>query len=477
MSRATRTLFVELVREEWRLHARLFGGRRFAPFPLLVAVLAAGAVVGAFLGGTDVGTLRLGVHALVLGFGLYTGTAGLVGTELIERVLGDVTLLLSSSRTLPVSRRELLGLFLVKDAGYYAVLFVLPIALGFAPLAALGVFSIAAVPWLWISLSVVFAAGMVATVGAIAVWTRGVPGWAIGVLAGLAAVVLGTLGLLAPVWDTLVVFDDGPLAALGVVVAVVFVGGVALRGYDPTHRRPARTRTDRFRAVERRLPAETKGLVTKTLLDVGRSSGGYAKPFVSVGLLFALVAFLVDLVHSIVGLQPATGVFFGGVLALSAFTTYNWLTQFDSVAEYLLLPVSVADVFRAKRVAFVVLGAPTALLAYLAALAVFPTTPLDALLGAVVLAGCSLYFYGLTVFVAGFSPNEFLFDTARFLAFFVGVAVPLIPLLLVGFVLAPRSLTLGTAAVTALASVALGALGVWLSGRAAGRWAETYRSG
>ncbi|SEH41689.1 hypothetical protein SAMN05192561_101814 [Halopenitus malekzadehii] len=477
MTRATRTVFRELLRQEWRLHARLFGGTRFAPFPLLVAVLSAGGIAGAYYGRTDVSTLYTAVHVLVFGFGLYTGTAVLVGAEMVERVLGDVTLLSSVFRTLPVSRRTLIGLFVLSDVCYYLVLFVLPIALGFSPLVAISVIPLTAVPWVWVSLSLVFAAGLTLSVAAIAARTRGAPRWAVAGLLGASIVGLASLGSLTPAWDALVVVDDGPLAAISVAATVLVGGAAAFRVYDPAMRRPARTRSNRFRALERRLPAETAGLLTKTLLDLGRSTGGFAKPFVSVGLLFALVAALVDLVESIVGLRPATGVFFGAVLALSAFTTYNWLTQFDGVDEYLLLPISVADVFRAKRLAFLLIGVPAAGVTYLAALVVFPTTPVDALLGAAVLAGCALYFYGLTVSIAGFSPNEFLFDTARFLAFFLGVALPLIPLLLVGFVVAPRTLSAPVIGGTLFAAVGLGGLGLWLSDRAADRWAETYRAG
>jgi hypothetical protein len=44
--RLDRTLFAAMLREEWRLHNRLFGGRRFAAFPLFVVVGPAELAVG-----------------------------------------------------------------------------------------------------------------------------------------------------------------------------------------------------------------------------------------------------------------------------------------------------------------------------------------------------------------------------------------------------------------------------------------------
>jgi len=222
------------------------------------------------------------------------------------------------------------------------------------------------------------------------------------------------------------------------------------------------------------LPIDDAPLVTKTLLDLARSSGGVWKPFVSASILLALVATLVGVVDSITGIAPAPGIFFGGVLGLSAFTTYNWLTQFDSLEDYLTYPVSIADVFRAKRIAFVLVGAPTVAVPYLAAVIWFDATLVDAAVGAVLLAGYALYYYGLTVYIAGFDPNEFLFDAVRFMTFTVGVAVALVPTLVAGFVVVPPSLEL--AAVLGIGGLVLRIVGVVLSSRAGPRWDARYRA-
>ncbi|WIV67575.1 hypothetical protein [Natrialbaceae archaeon AArc-T1-2] len=474
MSRRTDwTVFAALVREEWRLHARLFGGRRFLGFPVLIAAFVAGAAAALAATGTETERVVAGLHAFALAFGLYSGTAGFAGSDMLENVFGELTLVLSSAATLPLSRRWLLGAFLLKDAAYYGVLFVLPMAVGIVPLVGLSATTPVVVGTLWASLVLSFVAGMAVTVAGIALRTRGVPAWAIGAALGGVVSLAWLAGYGGTLWRIFVSDDGGITSALALAVGTVAVGALSLRVYDPTYSEPTRTASDRFGRLEDALPVGADGLVAKTLLDLARSSGGVLKPFVSAAILLALVAFLVGVVDAITGVAPAPGIFFGGVLGLCAFTTYNWLTQFDSLEAYRIHPVTLEAVFDAKRTAFVLVGAPTMALPYLVAVVWFDATALDAAVGAVVLAGYSLYYYGLTVFIAGFSPNEFLFDTLRFGAFTVGVAVPLVPTLVAGFVVVPP--TLPVAGALAVAGLAVGAVGVVLSSRAGPRWGRRYR--
>ncbi len=132
------------------------------------------------------------------------------------------------------------------------------------------------------------------------------------------------------------------------------------------------------------LPVGDEALVAKTLLDLSRSSGGVWKPFVSAGILLALVAALVGVVAAITGIEPSPGIFFGGVLGLSAFTTYNWLTEFDSLESYLVYPSPSRPCFgpsgrRSSSSPF----PPSE--PYLAAVVWFEATLLDAVVGAALL--------------------------------------------------------------------------------------------
>ena len=467
----TWTVFRWMLREEWRLHSYLFGGRRFAAFPLFVMVLSAGAVSALTVVGTDFGTVVAGFHALVFAFGLHTGSIGLVGRDAQRNVLPTGTLIVFSARTLPLSLRRLIGLFLLKDAVYYAVLFLLPLTVGVAPAVATGDLALASIPVLWGSTTATFVLGVTVTFAGVALSTRGAPGGLVAV--GLAAVA----GLLWVAGETvaytpygLYAGTPGP-AALGTGLSLAALLAVGFLAYDPTYESPARSARG-FRSWRDRFGGDA--LLVKSVLDVRRSSGGLFKLVFSGGVLFAVSAFLIEFASTVTGVRPATGVSFGAVLGLTAFTTYNWIASVDSPDDYLPYPLDVGRVFRAKRTAFLILGPPVGLLYYAGAALWWGASLADAATGLVLMLGLMLYLFGVTVYLTGFSPNEFLFDTVLFATFFVAVAVVLVPVLVVAFVAGSSGLLLaGVAATGAL----VGAAGVGLYRRAVPKWTVVHRSG
>ena len=466
----TRTVFAAMLREEFRLHGDLFGSRRFAAFPLVVLAIGAGTVTALVETGTPVGDVIAGFHALVFVFGLHTGSIGFIGRDALQGVLEEVSLIVSTSATLPISQRRLFAVFLIKDACYYAALFLLPLSLAFAPAT-----DLVQLPLLWLSTAVTFALGVVVTFAAIALTTRGAPGRVL-LLGAAVAIGLGWAAGLDPAGATPYALYAAPLSpgALASLVAVPALGAFGVKAYNTSYVRPARTGSDGFDRWRGRLPGGDP-LVAKSLLDVARSGGGFGKVLFSAGVLFAVSAGLVGLVESITGVEPSFPVSLGAILGLTGFTTYNWLTQYDGPDTYATLPVSTTAVVRAKFRAFLLLGPPVALGFYAVAAAWRGGTPGELLAGAALLVGFVLYLFGLTVALAGLRPNEFLFDTALFAAFSVGVAVPLVPVLVAGFVLAPYepvtlAALIGGGALAAAAGIGLYRWGV-------PRWERRYRDG
>ncbi len=473
-----------MLREEWRLHSELFGGGRFGAFPLFVAAITAGAVYLLTTTGTEIGAVVAGVHGLAFFFGLHTGSIGFVGRDAMRNLLGDTTLLVFTARTLPISQRKLLGIFLVKDAVYYAVLFLAPIAVGFAPAVVLrtgaggsGATALAplAIPALWATTTATFVLGVAVTFAAIGLSTRGASGKLLLLAVAAGAGLAYAAGVDVIQFTPYGLFDGAtPVEALVALAPIPVLLGVGVAVYDTNYVTPARTARRTFLTWQRRLPFDADGLTVKSLLDVQRSSGGVVKVLFSGGVLFVVSWFLIDLAAVITGLDPSVGISFGAILGLSAFTTYNWVTQFDDVTQYQLYPISVAAVFRAKFRAFLVLGVPTGVLYFAAAVAWRGTPPLEAVVGLLLLLGLECYLFGLTVYLAGFQPNEFLFDTVLFAAFSGAVALVLVPVLVVGLVLAPVSTTL--LAGLGVAAVVAGALGLVLYRRAVPRWEQHHRA-
>jgi hypothetical protein len=393
----------------------------------------------------------------------------------VQDLLGEVSLLLFSDRTLPLSRTRLLAVFVVKDVAYYAVLFLLPLALAFVPSVLAGRVPATRVPLLWLTTTLTFSLGVVVTLAVVALRTQGRRGTA-GLLAG--AVALGAavaVGVDLVAWTPYTLLRDGTgiHSCLRATTPTVLLASLGLLAYDTRFERPARTTNDRFSAWRARL-RDDDGLLTRTLLDVARSSGGLVKVPFSAGIILAVAVVLVEFAGVVTGRTPATGVSFGALLGLSGFTTYNWLTGFDGPRSYLAFPVSIADVLRAKFRAFLLLGPPVALGCYLGAVAWFGAPLLDALAGAVVCLGLQSYLFGTTVYLTGLQPDEFLFDTVLFAAFTLAIAVVLVPLLVVGFVVPPSG---GVLVGLTTASVVIGVVGVVLARRAEARWTRIYRAG
>ncbi|WP_254280339.1 hypothetical protein [Haloarcula marina] len=463
----TATLFRWLMREEWRLHSHLFGGRRFAAFPLAVAALSgAGAWLLAF---TDMGlaTVAGGLVALVGFFGLQVGTIGLVGRDALRDVLGNVTLLVFSARTLPLSWRRLLATFLVKDVCYYTGFVLTPVVVGYGAVAVGAGVGLATVARLWVAVVLAFAFGASLSLSLVALSTRNR-------LALLAALAVGTVtvvgGFLDPVaYTPYALYADPSIGSVarGVVpTAILAAVGVAL--FEPVDDGSS----GRRRATDGLFTGVSDPLTRRSLLAVARSSGSVGKVVFSMGVLFAVTALLLGRVTAGTGIRPHQGIAFGTLLGLGAFTTYSWVTQFDAPREFLRFPVSYRAVFRGTLRAYLVLSLATAA-GYLAVAALW--YPVDRLLvGLLVVPGVVVYVFGVAAYLTGLSPNELLFDTALFAVFGAALAAVALPLLVAALVVSVSPTAVVVASVV-LASAA-GVVGWRLARRAGPRWERRFRA-
>lgn len=471
------SLFKFMLLEDWRMHSELFGGARFALFPVQIAVIV-GVVTGLLtVTPVDPVSVVLGVHAVVLLFGVHLGSSAFEGNDALENVFGDVTYLLFSTRTLPVSTRTVFGVFLMKDVVYYSVLFILPITVGLVPLYVFGASEIvlAAFVAVFVSLVLMFVFGAAMSVIAVTALTTGVWG-KLGVAGGVGGVVAGLVSGV-PVMD---VTPYGLHTATSMTGVAVSVGSVimsiviAITVYSPGDNGGShRGVTGSYASMQRVLPGSVGLLPVKMLMDVRRSSGGLLKVGFVAGVLFTVAAFVLWGVESALGIHVRPGVAFGSLLSLTAFTTYTWLTQLDEVDEYTFHPVSVADVFRAKYVAFVVLTVPVGVVFYGAAVLYYRATVMDAVTGGVIFTGLSVYVFGVTVLLAGLDPNEFMFDTVAYSAFAVSIVAGLVPVVIVSFI--PTVGVIGLVLVAGWC-LGLGVVGAGACWAAPQRWGRKYRA-
>ncbi len=457
-----------MLTEEFRMHSHLFGPRRFAAFPLFVA-----AVVGAgvwLLSTTDT-SLELivgGLFVLVLFAGFQVGTIGLVGRDAIRDVIGEMTLLVFSARTLPVSRRRLLFVFLFKDLLYYVVLFLTPVVVGFLPVVVDGGFTLAEVGLLWLTIADTFALGVGTSLALAGIASRSTA-LAAGVVAVIAAAVALEPDLMLSLSPYALYADPGVETLLsGSVLTVLAVVAGPLLFEPPTRDRVQRVGDDRYRQFQRFGDA----LTARPLVEVTRSSGSVWKVVFSLGVLFGVTALLLDRITVAMGIEPSAGIAFGTLLGLGTFTTYNWVTQNDSDREYLRYPERMRAVFAGKRRAFFLLALPTGLVYLALAGVLFPG--LELLLGVAVFPLLAVYVFGLTAYLTGLSPNELLFNTPLFALYSLGLMLVAVPLLIAA--LAFDEWPVAAAGLSVALAVVGAAVGVVLARRTGPRWHDRLRA-
>jgi hypothetical protein len=462
------SLFRRMLVEEFRLHTELFGSRRFAVFPIFTAFLVGAGVWLLDQTGTELDLVIAGLFVLILFVGFQVGTIGLVGRDAMRNVLGDMTLLVFSARTLPVSRRQLLSVFLVKDLVYYVVFFLTPVVVGFLPLVLGGGFTAGEVALLWVTIAATFALGAGASLTLAGVATRSVAA-VVGVIAAIAAAIVLAPDAAVSLTPFALYADPGIETALSgsVLLVLALVSGPLV--FEPPG-------TGGIRRVEndhyQRLHALGDGLTARPLLEVHRSSGSVWKVAFSLGVLFGVAALLLDRIVAAMNIQPSAGIAFGTLLGLGTFTTYNWVTQNDDPREYLRYPEAMEAVFAGKRRAFFVLSIPTGLIYLALAGVLYPG--LELLVGVAVFPLLSVYVFGVTAYLTGLSPNKLLFDTALFAVYGAALMLAGVPLLIAALAfdewqLASAGIAVG---ISALAAV----VGVVLSQRTGPRWHERLRT-
>ncbi|MCX2819353.1 hypothetical protein EGH25_08305 [Haladaptatus sp. F3-133] len=454
-----------MLKEEWRLHSRLFGSTGFGAFPLVVLVISAVAYFGVIASGFSLTELERGVGYVVFFLGLSVGSVGFVSRDAVENLLGESNLLVFSSRTLPVSQRRSVSIFVIKDLIYYSFLYLTPLVVALVPVAYFFDLTVtpAGIALVWVTVNGSFALGVSASFFAAALHTRS--RWF------LAVVVAGVAGGLvyAPsevLTYTPIGFYTSPSALTAVTasvpIAVLAVVGILV--FDPERGGGTQTYRDVYPRLHELLRGE--GLAAKMVLDVTRSSGGVWKIFFSVGVLFGVFVFLVLYVDLVSNIVAAPGIAFAVLLSISTVSVYHWINRFDRLEDYTSLPVDVDEVLRAKAITFAVVSLPVAY-AYLAVgVAVFGFDEVVA--GIVVLPLATAYVFGVTVYLTGTEPNELLLDSQLFAVFTTAIAAVAVPLFVasIAYLRFPFRATVFAVVLSALSAV----VGFALYRRANSRW-------
>ncbi|NYT17123.1 MAG: hypothetical protein GKC06_03830 [Methanomicrobiales archaeon] len=409
-----RELFWAMMKEEWRLHATMFGSISFALFPVLIgAITFMGSLMLPLIGDIIPGqTLSFLVHAQFLLLGVMVGGFGLLGQEVMNRRFGQASLLAYSSRTLPLSDRTIFAVFVVKDTVYYVILWVLPVIAGITLAAPWSGLSLPFIGTLALTLTLSFLTGLAAVFLLSTLYARSMLLLA-GVLAG--GVLLSTLLLAATTFDPVLFFPPYalsrsftlPLLLYSLtVIAVPF----ALAILFMTTEFPGREKhiPDRFSPLAGRLRRLHSGpMVAKDLLDLRRSGGLIGQTLFSFALPLALIWVTLVVLARVLP-DARLLITFAGVAGIIGATIYTWVTEFDAIASYTFLPLGTRDLIRSKVTTFLLLQ-PLTLLAVLAG--AIASGEYGSLLPAVVLAlSVSVYAASVMVWLTGLWPAVMVYD-------------------------------------------------------------------
>ncbi|NYT20450.1 MAG: hypothetical protein GKC07_01450 [Methanomicrobiales archaeon] len=409
-----RELFAVMMKEEWRLHATMFGSISFALFPVLIgAITFMGSLILSFIGEIIPGpTLSFLVHAQFLLLGIMVGGFGLLGQEVMNRRFGQASLVAYSSRTLPLSDRRIFTVFVVKDTVYYIILWVLPVIAGITLAAPWSGLPLSLIGTIALTLSLSFLTGLAVVFFLSTLYTRSML-----LLAGVVAAgaLFSILLLITGIVDPVCFFPPYALSRSFTVPLLLYsltalMVPFALSIRFMTTEFPGREMhiPDRFSPLAGHLDRFRSGpTVAKDLLDLRRSGGLVGQTLFSFALPLALIWVTLAVLARVL---PDTRLLitFAGVAGIIGATIYTWVTEFDAIAGYTFLPLGTPDLIRSKLATFLLLQPLT--LGAVGAGAVISGDYGSLLPAAVLALSVSIYAASVMVWLTGLWPAVMVYD-------------------------------------------------------------------
>jgi hypothetical protein len=433
-----RKLFVNMMKEEWRVHSTMFGSLSFALFPVMIFGIA---FMGSFLlplfrAAVPAGYLAIIIHAIFLLLGIMVGGFGLLGMEVMNRRFGQASLLSYSARSLPISEKEIFCTFVVKDTVYYLVLWVLPFVAGFAIASPFIAVPLSLPLLLFLTLTLSFLTGLALIFFLSTVYSRSKQAFAVlffFMLFSFAGLYLFTgfnAGALFPPLQLLYAFSYSTLLVALAVVIIPSAIAVALFTSEYTDT------TKRFKNAL--IPLTKKlsffpypPLAAKDLLDLSRSGSFIGQTLFSFLIPLGLLWFLLSVLARFIPLS-AVLLLFAILTGVIASTMYTWLTMFDTFSSYTCLPVGVPALLESKICSFSVLQVIPALFITVVTIA---SGGIAYLVPAFVLClSVSFYALAVTIWLTGLSPSVLVYDAKVLLVYLGSVGIVLVALIALAFV-------------------------------------------
>ncbi len=428
-------LLFAMLKEEYRIHTTLFDKRFFLVFPVVVGFISYLCCMFALRFFVDVYAVPVVGSLLFFVYGVSVGVFGLHARDALNIRFDRLSLLLYSSRTLPLSSNVVLLTFAVQDMIYYFFLTILPVVLGVAfALPSLNVVLVL------LAFSLIFFYGVSVSFLLTMLYSRfgksflffaGVIGFFVFVFREVwfnAARAYAFLPVGIAFEFNLRLF----MALLAVPVFIVLVSVGMLENEPGTGKRRSTNLFEPVCGFVRSVSGKFCMFVAKDLVDMHRTTGGMSKIIFTYFIPAALVWVMMDMFSRIFFAFNCTLMTFAVVVGVISTGIYNWLNQYDSFANYRILPVSVRSVVVSKVVSFAIISSVSSVLILFSV--AFGTGVLSMFwISLLLMFSVSFYVLSVLVYVAGLEPNVVLYDARAFVRYFAYCMPVLVPLMTASF--------------------------------------------
>jgi len=466
-----------MILEEFRMQAAMIGKFQFVFFSIFIAIFAF--IISVFspllLKSTSLGDVYLIIHFVVIAYGIAVGAMGLFADQIMERRFGEVSFLLTTPTTQPISFKNIFMAFYIKDVLYYLLISILPLITGIALAVPFTTLKLTSVLFLGFTITLTFLFGISLSFFISSVYVRSKIAFG-AIAAGLAALVIGSFvipayGLEHIVPSLMYQYTFNPLyLAITLVFIVVFSVFAAQFIKVEFGKKTFRYESEVFQTKKKfSFVKKQSNYMAKEWIDIRRSGtlgpimGAYIGPLV---FLWFVLWFLRNVLVIPINFNV---VFYSGMIGLFSVTIYSWLNNTDAPDFYQVLPMTVARLVKTKMLMFALLTyAITA--AFLIILSILNFELHLLWLGLIVGFITVTYALTTTAYLTGLRTNVYLFDI-RVLAKFTAMVVPPLIMTIIASFMLTDSFTLSLA-IIGIICVILALSAVFLYRNIDKRWSK-----
>ena len=434
-------LLFAMLKEEYRIHTSFFNRRLFFLYPAVILIITYVLSIFVLQISQNVYLLGVAAHFVLFIYGVSVGVFGLHAKEALSVRFDHLSLLLYSSRTLPVSSKTILVTFAVHDMIYYFFLTILPMVLGIAlVMPSLGV-SIYNVSLVLLTFTLTFLYGLSMSFFITMLYSVFRKAFLIlfVVASYLAFIYYGAWFNVETISSILLPISllsgfrlDTFLMSLIVPIGLILFSLLLLRDEPKADTRRGWNLFLPVHDAMLNVSKKYSSFVAKDMVDMQRTNGGISKVLFTYLIPAALVWVMMDLFSTAFFVLNNTVLSFAIIVGVISTGIYNWLNQYDSLGNYRILPVDVRAVIVSKVISYLLISSMASTVIIISVSIVsggLQLLPLSMFL----MFSVSFYVLSVLVYIAGLQPNIILYDARAFVRYFMYSLPVLIPLMTASF--------------------------------------------